>query len=45
MNTQPAVPYMTKVRHYAIAKGMKFFTYEEQLAAIAAYESEQLKKK
>lgn len=45
MNTQPAVPYMTKVRHYAIAKGMRFFSWQEQTAAIAAYEAEQLKKK
>lgn len=37
-NMLPAISYMNCVKQYAIAHGMKFFTWDEMKKAIAAYE-------
>lgn len=35
----PAMPYMVPVAQFARAKGLRFFTWAEQLNAIALYEA------
>lgn len=35
----PALPYMVQVAQFARARGLRFFTWAEQLNAITLYES------
>lgn len=37
MNKIPAIPYMSLVRSFAKAKGLPFFTWNEQCIAIQLY--------
>jgi hypothetical protein len=38
-NSIPALPYMKAVAQFARSKGLRFFTWAEQMNAIQLYES------
>lgn len=38
MCNQPAIPYMLLVKQFALAKGIRFFTWEEMVHAAKLYD-------
>lgn len=39
MKKVPAIPFMTIVKQFALARGLKFFTCKDQMNAVKYYES------